>query len=55
MVNGPGPVGRFGHTMTMVGFKLFVFGGKTDEKCLNDMWALNLNTRMMAHRCFEPS
>ncbi|KAI0000542.1 galactose oxidase [Russula vinacea] len=43
-VNGPGPVGRFGHTMTMVGSKLFVFGGKTDEKCLNDMWALNLNT-----------
>ena len=27
MVNGPGPIGRYGHAVTMVGSKLFFFGG----------------------------
>ncbi|KAF8499070.1 hypothetical protein F5888DRAFT_1611375 [Russula emetica] len=45
VVNGPGPGGRFSHTMTLVGSKLFVFGGRsaTGKGRLNDIWALDLN------------
>ncbi|KAI0283615.1 hypothetical protein BGY98DRAFT_682872 [Russula aff. rugulosa BPL654] len=42
-VNGPGPGGRRYHTMTLVGSKLFVFGGKSPKGYFNDIWALDLN------------
>ena len=49
MVDGPGPGGRFYHTMTLVGSKLFVFGGRTAaRRCLNDIWALDLNCCTLA-------
>jgi Kelch motif len=54
VVNGPGPVGRYGPAVTMVGSKLFVFGGKSNGKYLNDMWAFDLNTRTIANCCFDP-
>jgi hypothetical protein len=54
VVNGPGPEGRYCHAATMVGSKLFVFGGVIDGKFLNDMWEFDLNSRTFAHRCFEP-
>jgi Dor1-like family/Galactose oxidase, central domain len=38
----------------MVGSKLFVFGGKTDGKFSNDVWAFDFDSRTIAHRCFEP-
>ncbi|KAN0120947.1 hypothetical protein V8E52_004216 [Russula decolorans] len=43
VVNGPGPNGCLYHTTTVVGSKLFVFGGKIGQKTINDMWTLDLN------------
>jgi Kelch motif len=54
VVNGPRPIGRAGHAVTMAGSKLFVFGGETDTANFNDMWAFDLNSSTIAHRCFEP-
>jgi hypothetical protein len=56
MINAscPGPVGRYGHAVTMVRSKLFVFGGVIGGEVLNDMWAFDLNSCIAAHRCFEP-
>jgi Galactose oxidase, central domain len=44
VVDGPGPGGRDLHTLTLVGTKLFVFGGRTAKRRFNDIWALDLNS-----------
>jgi len=31
------PGGRYGHTLTMVGTKIYIFGGRNEEKYLNDL------------------
>ena len=54
MVNGPGPGRRRLHTTTVVGSKLFVFGGVSGEEITNDMWALDLNRRTFAYCCSGP-
>ncbi|KAI5801372.1 hypothetical protein DFH27DRAFT_56069 [Peziza echinospora] len=38
------PCGRYGHTLNILGSKLFVFGGQVDEQYFNDMVAFDLNT-----------
>ncbi|KAI0283592.1 hypothetical protein BGY98DRAFT_1183841 [Russula aff. rugulosa BPL654] len=43
VVHGPGPGGRWYHTMNLIGSKLFVFGGRSPKKRYNDIWTLDLN------------
>src|SRR6266403_1020902 len=43
IVNGPGPCGRYCHTVTLVGSNLFVFGGQDSGWGFNDIWGFDLN------------
>jgi hypothetical protein len=54
VINGPGPGGRHYHTMTLVGSKLFIFGGESAQRYFNDIWALDLNCCTFSSRFPEP-
>jgi hypothetical protein len=54
VVNGPGTGRRYYPTTTVVGSKLFVFGGRVDGKRVNDMWTLDLSRRTFTFCCSEP-
>ncbi|KAK9367673.1 hypothetical protein V1509DRAFT_625899 [Lipomyces kononenkoae] len=44
IVTGPRPPARYGHTMTIIGSKLYVFGGQFDDNVFNDLYSFDLNT-----------
>ena len=54
VIDGPGPGSRYYHTMTLVGSKLFVFGGRTKNRRLNDMWALDMDYCTFSPRFSKP-
>jgi hypothetical protein len=49
-VQGQCPVGRYGHTITAVGSKLFLFGGQVDALYMNDLWSFDFDSREIAYR-----
>ncbi|KAK9330115.1 hypothetical protein V1520DRAFT_341341 [Lipomyces starkeyi] len=44
IVTGPRPPARYGHTMNIIGSKLYVFGGQFDDNFFNDLYSFDLNT-----------
>ncbi|OCH85622.1 galactose oxidase [Obba rivulosa] len=42
--SGPAPVGRYGHAVTAIGSKLYMFGGQNNRDFLHDLWVFDLNT-----------
>jgi len=51
-VLGSAPTGRYGHTVTLIGPKLFVFGGQVNQHFFDDIWLFDLNSRPSLH--FSP-
>jgi hypothetical protein len=41
---GSGPRGRYGHTLSIVGSSLIVFGGQLDDQFFDELWRFDLNT-----------
>ncbi|KAK9374864.1 uncharacterized protein V1513DRAFT_479202 [Lipomyces chichibuensis] len=44
IVTGSRPPARYGHTMNIIGSKLYVFGGQFDNNFFNDLYSFDLNT-----------
>ncbi|RPD82332.1 galactose oxidase [Lentinus tigrinus ALCF2SS1-7] len=43
-VDGPAPAGRIGHSVVMIGPRIYVFGGEADGEYFNDLWCFDLST-----------
>lgn len=46
--------GRYGHTLNILGSKLYVFGGQVKDRFFNDLVAFDLNQLQNARHNWEP-
>ncbi|WFD33963.1 hypothetical protein MCUN1_000791 [Malassezia cuniculi] len=40
----PGPAGRYGHTLSIIGSNLLMFGGQVESTFFDELWLFDLNT-----------
>ena len=50
---GARPSGRYGHTLNIVGSKIYIFGGQVEGFFMNDLSAFDLNTLQMPNNRWE--
>jgi len=53
MPPGPRPAGRYGHTLNILGSKIYVFGGQVEGYFFNDLFAFDLNALQNANSKWE--
>jgi hypothetical protein len=52
-IQGNPNVGRFAHSATVIGSKMYIFGGQSDGYFLNDLIAFDLQSRKFFFFFFE--
>ncbi|KAJ3522431.1 hypothetical protein NM208_g12862 [Fusarium decemcellulare] len=50
---GPRPSGRYGHSLNILGSKIFIFGGQVEGLFMNDLSAFDLNQLQMSNNRWE--
>ncbi|KAI2639372.1 hypothetical protein GGS21DRAFT_538111 [Xylaria nigripes] len=50
---GPRPSGRYGHSLNIVGSKIYIFGGQVEGYFMNDLSAFDLNQLQMQNNRWE--
>ncbi|RYP86975.1 hypothetical protein DL769_000618 [Monosporascus sp. CRB-8-3] len=50
---GPRPSGRYGHSLNIVGSKIYIFGGQVEGYFMNDLVAFDLNQLQMPNNRWE--
>lgn len=50
---GPRPSGRYGHTLNILGSKIYIFGGQVEGIFMNDLSAFDLNQLQMTNNRWE--
>ncbi|KAL9004384.1 MAG: hypothetical protein Q9188_002800 [Gyalolechia gomerana] len=50
---GQRPAGRYGHTLNILGHKIYVYGGQVEGYFFNDLWAFDLNALQNASSKWE--
>lgn len=53
MPAGPRPSGRYGHTLNILGSKIYIFGGQVEGFFFNDLVAFDLNSLQSATSGWE--
>ncbi|KAF3350234.1 hypothetical protein VD0002_g6087 [Verticillium dahliae] len=51
--SGPRPSGRYGHSLNILGSKIYVFGGQVEGYFMNDLSAFDLNQLQMPNNRWE--
>ncbi|KAI9703227.1 MAG: Negative regulator of mitotic exit [Candelina mexicana] len=50
---GPRPAGRYGHTLNILGSKIYIFGGQVEGYFFNDLVAFDLNALQVTNNRWE--